>query len=101
MLPQGEVREVCFRVHNGGGRRLVIRDPNAACCGGSAESSSLLVAPGDFAEIRVQVDTSGWWGQMREDFSYATNDPRQPQLAFTVLGEVAAADADFSGKQER
>ena len=88
-LYQGEVREVCFRVRNAGGRRLVIIDANAGCCGQAVEYVQFMVIPGDLVEIPVQVDTSGWCGQMREVYSYTTNDPQQPQLKLAVLGEVS------------
>lgn len=87
-LRQGEVREVCFRVRNAGERRLVITNATANCCGQAMEHLQFMVAPGDFVEIHLPVDTSGWFGQMRETFSFTTNDPRQPRLAFTALGEV-------------
>jgi hypothetical protein len=87
-LHQGEVREVCFRVRNAGGRRLLVTDANVNCCGQAEIPSSFMVAPGDFVEIRLPVDTSGWCGHMRETFSFTTNDPRQPRLVFTALGEV-------------
>lgn len=95
-LTQGEVREVCFLVHNAGRRRLVLTGEDRPCCGRSDGPSSHMAMPGDSVVVRAEVDTSRWFGRLREEFSYRTNDPRQPRLTFTVIGDVAipARDGD-------
>lgn len=93
MLIQGDVREVCFTVLNAGRRRLVITGENRGCCGQSAVASSFVAPPGDTIELRAQVDTSGWCGQLRQEFSYNTNDPQCPRLTFTVCGEVVTSNS--------
>lgn len=87
-LTQGQMREISFPVRNAGGRRLVVSSENQACCGRSVDQPPLVLPPGGTAEIRIQVDTSGHCGQLRETYSYHTNDARRPRLSFVVHAEV-------------
>lgn len=87
-LTQGQIREISFPIRNAGGRRLVVSSENQACCGQSVDQPPLVLPPGETAEIRIRLDTTGHCGQLRETHSYHTNDASHPRLSFVVYGEV-------------
>lgn len=90
-VPQGEVLQAAFAVTNTGTRRLILLEQSRACCGRSTGRPETAVLPGETTELRVQVDTSRWCGQVREVVRYHTNDPGLPRLCLTVTARVVSS----------
>ncbi len=89
-VPQGGVLRALFPVANAGSRRLILSQQGAGCCGRPAESYQVIVAPGDSAELSVELDTAQWFGQVEHTVRYTTNDPAMPQFALRVTAVVGS-----------
>jgi hypothetical protein len=85
---QGGVLRAVFPVTNAGNRRLILSQRGAGCCGRPAESHQVIVAPGDSAELSVELDTARWAGQVGHTVRYTTNDPALPQFSLRVTAVV-------------
>jgi len=89
-VPQGGVVRAVFPVTNAGHRRLILTRRTPGCCGGPARSQQVFVPPGGSAELRVEIDTAQWFGQVDYALRYTTNDPALPQFALRVTAVVEA-----------
>ncbi|NQT16870.1 MAG: DUF1573 domain-containing protein [Planctomycetes bacterium] len=85
---QGDVLRTTFRVTNAGGQRLVLHEQGRPCCGQSDESRRIIVPPGRWTLLHVEIDTAQWFGQMEHTARYTTNDPQLTQLALKVTALV-------------
>lgn len=77
-----------FLIYNVGGRLLRIKDVETSCGCTVANMSKTVIAPGDFARIDVELDTSIKLGQIRKQLTVKSNDPKRPSLPLFLVGEV-------------
>lgn len=77
-----------FLVYNVGGKHLRIKDVETSCGCTVARMSKTVVAPGDFARIDVELDTSIKQGKVRKQLTVVSNDPQRPRLPLFLTGEV-------------
>lgn len=77
-----------FQVYNIGGKRLSIKDVETSCGCTVAQISKRALSPGDFTNIRVEMDTSLKQGPVRKKITVLSNDPERPELALFVVGNV-------------
>lgn len=82
----GQRAEVSFKVHNTGGRRLILHKLNGGCECLSAEAE-LIVEPGEIGTIMAQLDSPAF-GALRIELKYRTNDPHQPLLTLVCTASV-------------
>lgn len=77
-----------FYLYNVGGSRLVIDrvEPSCGCTVANLSTDSVL--PGDFAKLRVTLDTSIKLGKVQKKISVYSNDPQQPKLDLFLVGKV-------------
>ena len=87
-VTQGDVVQGVFPVTNAGSRRLILSPRAAGCCGRPADFPQVIVAPGDSAELSVEVDTARWSGQVAHTALYTTNDPALPRFTLRVTAVV-------------
>lgn len=77
-----------FLVYNVGGKPLRIQEVETSCGCTVAKISKTVVAPGDFARLDVELDTSIKMGQVRKQLTVVSNDPKRPRLPLFLTGEV-------------
>jgi Protein of unknown function (DUF1573) len=94
-----EVRYYTFELLNQGRRRLVINQLDDCGCG-EPEQATVVIAPGEYGQVSVRLDTREVTGQLRQVFRFTTNDPKHPafELALTALVTASAAQ-QASGAQ--
>lgn len=79
-----------FLIYNIGGKHLRISGVDTSCGCTVADVSKKVIAPGDFTRIRVELDTSIKLGKIRKKVVVHSNDPKRPDLALFIVGEVLA-----------
>lgn len=77
-----------FLIYNVGGKYLRIADVETSCGCTVAKMSKTVIAPGDFARIDVELDTSIKLGKVRKQITVKSNDPKRPELPLFLVGEV-------------
>ncbi len=77
-----------FKLYNMGGKPLVIKDVDAPCGCTVGRVSDNVVAPGDFTNLEVRLDTSIKLGRVKKKISVFTNDPEQPVQELFLTGNV-------------
>jgi hypothetical protein len=87
-IEQGKTLSAGFPVTNRGGRRLVLVEQTESCCGKRKTASQIIIEPGEHEVLQSKVDTKLWCGEVSHTTYYATNDPKKPKIAFTVVGTV-------------
>ena len=80
--------EHTFKVKNTGGGELVIDHVQTSCGCTAAEPSKNRLKPGEEAEIAVSFDTRFQKGRAERTITVFSNDPRTPDLAMTMKGEL-------------
>lgn len=80
--------ETGFLLYNIGGKHLRISGVDTSCGCTVADVSKKVVAPGDFTQLKVELDTSIKLGKIRKKILVHSNDPKRPDLALFVVGEV-------------
>lgn len=77
-----------FVIYNKGGKNLRISDVQTSCGCTLAKITKRKVAPGDFTRVQVELDTSIKLGPVRKEITVFSNDPKRPQLALFLVGNV-------------
>ncbi len=77
-----------FLIYNIGGKRLRIGDVETSCGCTLAKISKRAISPGDFTRIQVVMDTSLKLGPVRKKITVQSNDPKRPELALFLIGDV-------------
>lgn len=77
-----------FLLYNIGGKHLRISDVDTSCGCTVAKVSKTVLAPGDFTRIDVDIDTSLKVGPIRKKITVKSNDPKRPELAVFLIGDV-------------
>ena len=77
-----------FLIYNIGGKRLRIGDVETSCGCTLAQISKRAISPGDFTRIQVVMDTSLKLGLVRKKITVQSNDPKRPEMALFLVGEV-------------
>jgi mono/diheme cytochrome c family protein len=77
-----------FLLYNIGGKHLRISNVETSCGCTVADVSKHVVGPGDFTRIKVVLDTSIKLGKIRKKITVHSNDPKRPELALFVVGDV-------------
>jgi hypothetical protein len=83
---------VPFQIGNSGHKRLVINKVDAACCGDSSQET-IVIPPGETAEVSVSLDTRIAFGAVENVVSFTTSDPDCPRLNLTVRAWVIGDEA--------
>jgi hypothetical protein len=84
---QGDSLTHVFRLHNGGGAPLRIRDITASYSCGAVDPPS-TIEPGNFAAVRIECNTQGRSGILRDRVLVHANDPKQEKLSLLMKAEV-------------
>jgi mono/diheme cytochrome c family protein len=79
-----------FVLYNVGGNHLRIFNVDTSCGCTVANVTKRVIAPGDFTRIQVALDTSIKVGNVRKKITVFSNDPKRPQLALFLVGDVLA-----------
>lgn len=87
-VPTDSKEHTSFLLYNIGGKHLRITNVDTSCGCTVADVSKKVVAPGDFTRIQVELDTSLKLGKLRKTVTVHSNDPKRPDLALFVVGEV-------------
>lgn len=90
---EGAVLSTTFTLRNLGTRRLVVNEEVCRPCGSTGAPRTVIVKPGDSANITVSVDTNGVSGRLRHLRHYTTNDPDNPRFEILVSATVVAKSA--------
>lgn len=90
-VPQGVVLRTTFPIRNAGNRRLILVEQTEGCCGQSVDPHQVILAPGDWKYLTVEVDTAQWHGRLQHTVRYTTNDPKLPRFALKVNAIVQSA----------
>lgn len=77
-----------FLIYNIGGKHLRISGVDTSCGCTVADVSKKVIAPGDFTRLEVELDTSIKLGKVRKKIVVHSNDPKRPELALFVVGDV-------------
>ncbi len=84
---EGEVVEHTFTVVNPGTRSVAIRKVKPDC-GCTTAQFDPVAAPGKQANITLQLDTSGYAGEIAIHTRVITDDPDQPMIILTMKARV-------------
>jgi len=85
-----------FAIRNSGAAPLVLTKGATSCTctvsdfadADAGDGSSLTVPPGQATSIRIEWKGKGGGGPFRQQATILTNDPRRPEIAFSIVGEV-------------
>lgn len=88
-VAQGEVVTQTFRLRNEGDSPLLIQQAKFSMPGMRIRVRQQL-APGESVELTVQWDTRGYSREVEGQTLLRLNDPAQPQVVLTSIGEVQA-----------
>jgi hypothetical protein len=81
----GDSPTAIFTVHNGGSRRLVLRQLGRSCECLLSEVAEMIVPAGESRKIIARVNTRDERGLLRLEVRYRTNDPQHPLLVLYAL----------------
>ena len=87
---------VPFAILNAGRQRLVLNELIPDCCCGNRVRRTILVAPGEMAEVSVLLDTRFSCGLVENTVHFVTNDPARPCLDLTARALVSANNRGLS-----
>lgn len=97
----GEKGQHAFTIKNIGSSPLVLTQGTTSCTctvsdfgtspdesGDSEATNEKVIAPGDETTVSIQWTGKGLGGLFRQEATVLTNDPRRPEIAFTIEGAV-------------
>ena len=87
---QGEKVEYVFRFQNAGDEILEVGNVRSSCGCTAALLSAKRIAPGDAGELKTTFDSTRFKGGVNKVVTIDTNDPKVPQLVFSMHGNVKA-----------
>ena len=87
---QGDQVEFTFRFRNAGDEILQISNVRSSCGCTAALLSSRRIGPGEMGEVQAKFDSTQFRGGVTKTISLETNDPQQPELSFSLYGQVKA-----------
>lgn len=90
-LPDGDTRDVEFRILNRGERRLVINRLERECGCDSSNSATTIIPPNSEDRISVRLDTRDAKGLTEQIARFTTNDPNHPHFTLTLRAIVPAS----------
>lgn len=85
---EGEVVRHSFRVSNAGDSVLDIRDISADCGCVVAAQNKFLINPGEFADINVEFNTTGFYGRKVKTLRLFTNDTENTTMLLSLKGFI-------------
>ncbi len=88
VIPTDNQVSSTFKIYNMGGKPLVIDDVKASCGCTVVNLVKDIIAPGDFTELKVALDTSIKLGRVEKKILVYSNDPKQPVQALFLIGTV-------------
>ncbi len=91
----GQIKErkqwsVSFTIHNVGNTRLVLNELDVECGCGEKIKRTILVPPGETAEVTVPLDSRFMSGEIENSANFFTSDPLRPKVTLTAKAFVAA-----------
>ncbi len=87
---QGEKVEYVFRFRNTGDEILEVGNVRSSCGCTAALLSAKRIAAGDTGELKTTFDSTRFKGGVNKVVTIDTNDPKVPQLVFSMHGNVKA-----------
>jgi len=84
----GDVIDYEFEFTNTGKSDLEIRHIKTSCGCTAASSTLSSIKPGEKASIKASFNTKGKHGKQTKTITVTTNDPSQPNVAISMIGEV-------------
>jgi hypothetical protein len=85
---RGEKVTYSFRFRNAGDEILQISNVRSSCGCTAAMLSSSRIAPGDTGELQATFDSTQFSGAVTKTISLDSNDPQQPELNFSLYGQI-------------
>jgi hypothetical protein len=89
---------VPFQIQNSGTRRLVINEVSRDCGCGNRSARTILVPPGEIAELTVTLDTRFAAGPIETIAAFTTSDPTRPRFNLIVRARFDAASLPLNSK---
>lgn len=80
--------DAVFHLYNVGGRHLRIYKVDTSCGCTVADISRRVIAPGDYARLTVNLDTSLKLGKVKKKITLYTNDPEHLEYNLYLIGTV-------------
>ena len=87
---QGGKVDYTFRFRNAGDEVLEIGNVRSSCGCTAALLSARRIAPGDMGELQATFDSTRFRGAVSKVISVESNDPKHPQVSFSLFGNVKA-----------
>lgn len=87
-IQQGDKARHDFVIYNDGQRELKIHHAKNVCGCIKTSFSKNLIAPGDSSIATVEFDSFGKEGSNSNETLIFLNDPAQPEIRFTIMGDV-------------
>ena len=87
---QGGKVDYTFRFRNAGDEVLEVGNVRSSCGCTAALLSTRRIAPGDMGELQATFDSTRFQGAVSKLISLDSNDPQQPQISFSLFGDVKA-----------
>ncbi len=87
---QGGKVDFTFRFRNAGDEVLEVGNVRSSCGCTAALLSARRIAPGDVGELQATFDSTRFQGAVTKVISLDANDPQQPQVSFSLYGNVKA-----------
>ncbi|HEY5674912.1 MAG TPA: DUF1573 domain-containing protein [Malonomonas sp.] len=87
---QGGKVDFTFRFRNAGDEVLEVGNVRSSCGCTAALLSARRIAPGDMGELQATFDSTRFQGAVTKVISLDSNDPQQPQVSFSLYGNVTA-----------
>jgi hypothetical protein len=91
---------VSFQIRNSGTRRLIINEASRDCGCGNRSARTILVPPGETAELTVTLDTRFAAGPIETIAAFTTSDPARPRFNLIVRARVDAAGLPLNSKPD-
>ncbi len=79
--------KACFCLTNAGGSTLQIADVKQ-CCGAVVNLDKRELAPAESTVLTAEYHAGQTAGVLRKQIGLSTNDPENPQIQLTIMGEV-------------
>ena len=92
---------VPFQFQNSGTRRLVINEVDTGCGCGDPIRKTVIIPPGESAEVTVTLDARLATGPVEKITSFTTSDPAQPRVDLTVRAWVDGEKPVATGLDDR
>lgn len=97
----GEKGQHTFTVGNNGASPLILTQGTTSCTctvsdfgtstsenGDSEATDKKIIAPGEETTVSIQWTGKGTGGRFHQEATVLTNDPRRPEIAFTIEGAI-------------